>query len=97
MRRIDKLKQIEKANILAEQRFVESKGLMKEDSIVEYNDMTQRGEREEAYKNLQIALQNAYRFSYNWDDFKSELDGIIHQMTPERGDGDDNAPLETRT
>lgn len=75
---------------------MESKGI-NEGSVVEYNDMTQRGEREEAYKNLQIALKNAYRFSYDWHDFKTDLDEIINRMAPEGGDVDDNAPLETRT
>jgi hypothetical protein len=41
MRKVDKLKQVEKANILAEQRHLKSKGFLKEDQATEFKNATE--------------------------------------------------------
>ena len=43
MRKIDKLKQIEKANVLAEQRYLKSKGFISESSDKESNSLVRGG------------------------------------------------------
>lgn len=92
MRKGDKLKQVEKANLLAEQRFIESKGLITEDTSTDI---------ETKIKELLYTLVGLYPNSpkehlkkYLNDRIGVSIDSVLGL---DHVDVDDNAPIETRT
>ena len=61
MRKIDKLKQIEKANLLAEQRFMESKSIVNEE---DYSDGDQAAAEYEGYYNAIVGDDEGMFFAH---------------------------------